>query len=70
MITQNSLLQTAKSYRTLAAVTISKGAANSVSHPDQRIDQEALVFAVSGQTEGIIQLSLKLLTSKVKSLII
>ncbi|GCL45546.1 hypothetical protein NIES3787_12290 [Microcystis aeruginosa NIES-3787] len=31
---------------------------------------EALVFAVSGQTEGIIQLSLELLTSKVKSLII
>ncbi|GCA78079.1 hypothetical protein [Microcystis aeruginosa] len=70
MIAQNSLLQTAKSYRTLAAVTISKGAANSVRHPAQRIYREALVFAVSGQTEGIIQLSLKLLTSKVKSLII
>jgi len=31
---------------------------------------EALVFAVSGQTEGIIQSSLELLTTKVKSLII
>ncbi|GCA71500.1 hypothetical protein MiYa_03041 [Microcystis aeruginosa NIES-2519] len=48
MIAQNSLLPTAKYSCTLAAVTISKGAANSVSHPDQRIEQEALVFAVSG----------------------
>lgn len=55
---------------TLAAVTISKGAANLVSHPAQRIYREALVFAVSGQTEGIIQSSLELLTSKVKSFII
>jgi alkylation response protein AidB-like acyl-CoA dehydrogenase len=44
---------------TLTAITISKGAANLVNHPAQRIYREAVVFAVSGQTEGIMQATLE-----------
>ncbi|MGA9379609.1 MAG: cyclase family protein, partial [Phormidium sp.] len=36
-----------------AAITVSSGAANLKSHPAQRVYREALVFTVSGQTEGI-----------------
>lgn len=36
------------------AVTVSSGAANSVSHPAQRIYREAMVFTVSAQTEPIM----------------
>lgn len=41
-----------------AAVVVSSGAANSVSHPAQRIYREALVFTVSAQTQPIMEATL------------
>jgi alkylation response protein AidB-like acyl-CoA dehydrogenase len=42
-----------------AAVTASSGAANSLSHPAQRIYREALVYTVSAQTTPIMEATLK-----------
>jgi alkylation response protein AidB-like acyl-CoA dehydrogenase len=41
-----------------AAVASSSGAANSVSHPAQRVYREALVFTVSAQTSAIMESTL------------
>lgn len=41
-----------------AGVAAHSGAANSVSHPAQRVYREALVFTVSAQTTGIMQATL------------
>lgn len=41
-----------------AAVTASSGAANSMSHPAQRVYREALVYTVSAQTTGIMEATL------------
>lgn len=40
------------------AVIVSRGAANVVGHPAQRVYGEALVFSVSGQSEGVMRASL------------
>lgn len=45
-----------------AAVTASSGAANSLSHPAQRIYREALVYTVSAQTAPIMEATLNRLT--------
>ncbi|MBS1717067.1 MAG: acyl-CoA/acyl-ACP dehydrogenase [Armatimonadetes bacterium] len=45
-----------------AAVVASSGAANSLSHPAQRIYREALVFTVSAQTTAIMDATLQRLT--------
>ena len=42
-----------------AAVTASSGAANSLSHPAQRVYREALVYTVSAQTAPIMEATLK-----------
>lgn len=42
-----------------AAVTASSGAANSLSHPAQRVYREALVYTVSAQTTPIMEATLK-----------
>jgi alkylation response protein AidB-like acyl-CoA dehydrogenase len=41
-----------------AAITASSGAANSMSHPAQRVYREALVFTVSAQTTPIMEATL------------
>lgn len=41
-----------------AAVAASSGAANSMSHPAQRVYREALVYTVSAQTTGIMEATL------------
>lgn len=41
-----------------AAVIASSGAANSKSHPAQRVFREALLFSVSGQTNAVLEASL------------
>ena len=41
-----------------AAIIVSSGAANSKSHPAQRVYQEAVVFSVSGQTTAVMAASL------------
>lgn len=41
------------------AVIVSRGAANFVGHPAQRVYGEALVFSVSGQSEGVMRASLE-----------
>lgn len=46
-----------------AAITVSSGAANLKNHPAQRVYREALVFTVSGQTEGIKAATLQTLTT-------
>ncbi|MFB2839571.1 cyclase family protein [Floridanema evergladense] len=50
-----------------AAITVSSGAANLKSHPAQRVYREALVFTVSGQTEGIKAATLQRLTNSTTS---
>jgi alkylation response protein AidB-like acyl-CoA dehydrogenase len=45
-----------------AAVTASSGAANSLTHPAQRIYREALVYTVSAQTTPIMEATLNRLT--------
>ncbi len=47
-----------------AAVVSSSGAANSMSHPAQRVYREALVFTVSAQTAPIMEASLQRLVSR------
>ncbi len=47
-----------------AAVASSSGAANSVTHPAQRIYREALVYTVSAQTPDIMEATLRRLTSR------
>ncbi|MGD1855201.1 MAG: acyl-CoA dehydrogenase family protein [Leptolyngbyaceae cyanobacterium] len=46
------------------AVIVSRGAANFVGHPAQRVYGEALVFSVSGQSNGVMRASLDRLASK------
>ncbi|MEQ1932877.1 MAG: acyl-CoA dehydrogenase family protein [Fimbriimonadaceae bacterium] len=48
-----------------AAITASSGAANSLSHPAQRIYREALVYTVSAQTSEIMRATLERLASKI-----
>lgn len=43
---------------THAAVIVSKGAANILSHPAQRVYREALAFSVFGQTQAVMDASL------------
>ncbi|HJP83191.1 MAG TPA: acyl-CoA dehydrogenase family protein, partial [Fimbriimonadaceae bacterium] len=45
-----------------AAITASSGAANSTSHPAQRVYREALVYTVSAQTPAIMEATLDRLT--------
>jgi len=45
-----------------AAITVSSGAANQKFHPAQRVYREALVFTVSGQTQGIMEATLQRLS--------
>lgn len=47
-----------------AAVTSSSGAANSASHPAQRVYREALVFTVSAQTSAIMEATLDRLVAR------
>lgn len=47
-----------------AAVTAHSGAANSTSHPAQRIYREALVYTVSAQTTGIMEATLDRLVQR------
>lgn len=42
-----------------AAVIVSSGAANSASHPAQRVYREALVFSVAGQTNAVLEATLE-----------
>ncbi len=46
-----------------AAVTASSGAANSLSHPAQRVYREALLFSISGQTTAVMEATLRQLLS-------
>ncbi|MEM9214928.1 MAG: hypothetical protein AAGD25_11345 [Cyanobacteria bacterium P01_F01_bin.150] len=48
---------------THAAVIVSKGAANTLEHPAQRVYREALAFSVFGQTPAIMDASLAMLCS-------
>lgn len=41
-----------------AAVVVSAGAANAMSHPAQRIFREAMVFSVTGQTSAVMEVTL------------
>ncbi|MGK7923674.1 MAG: acyl-CoA dehydrogenase family protein [Spirulina sp.] len=43
----------------LAAVTVSRGGANQKHHPAQRIYREVLVFTVTGQTNAVMEATLK-----------
>ena len=45
-----------------AAVTASSGAANSLTHPAQRVYREALTFTVSGQTTAVMEATLSRLS--------
>ncbi|MEM9543469.1 MAG: hypothetical protein AAGA60_28745 [Cyanobacteria bacterium P01_E01_bin.42] len=47
----------------LAAVAVSRGAANQKYHPAQRIYREALVFTVTGQTNAVMSATLKQISS-------
>ncbi len=47
-----------------AGVTAHSGAANSTSHPAQRVYREALVYTVSAQTSGIMQATLERLVGR------
>jgi Acyl-CoA dehydrogenase, N-terminal domain len=49
-----------------AAVIVSSGAANELSHPAQRVYREALIFTVSGQTTDVMEETLKQLTLEQK----
>jgi alkylation response protein AidB-like acyl-CoA dehydrogenase len=44
---------------TFAAVSACSGASNSSQHPAQRVYREALVYAVSGQTQDVMQATLQ-----------
>jgi alkylation response protein AidB-like acyl-CoA dehydrogenase len=46
-----------------AAVVVSRGAANTIDHPAQRVYREALLFSVSGQTTEIMAATLDRLTN-------
>ncbi|MBW4519446.1 MAG: acyl-CoA/acyl-ACP dehydrogenase [Scytolyngbya sp. HA4215-MV1] len=46
-----------------AAVVVSRGAANTIDHPAQRVYREALLFSVSGQTTDIMAATLDRLTN-------
>jgi alkylation response protein AidB-like acyl-CoA dehydrogenase len=47
-----------------AAIVVSSGAANSTSHPAQRVYREALVFSVSGQTNAVLEATLEQLSAR------
>jgi alkylation response protein AidB-like acyl-CoA dehydrogenase len=47
-----------------AAVVVSSGAANALSHPAQRVYREALVFSVAGQTTAVLEASLAQIAQK------
>ena len=47
-----------------AAVTVSSGAANAITHPAQRIYRETLVYTVSAQTKGIMDATLERLIAR------
>ncbi|MGK7891821.1 MAG: acyl-CoA dehydrogenase, partial [Leptolyngbyaceae cyanobacterium] len=50
-----------------AAVTVSRGAAVTLSHPAQRIYRESLAFTVFGQTEEVMNASLRHMTRQYSS---
>lgn len=47
-----------------AAIVVSSGAANAKTHPAQRVYREALVFSVSGQTNAVLEATLKQLSAR------
>jgi alkylation response protein AidB-like acyl-CoA dehydrogenase len=47
-----------------AAVTASSGAANSLTHPAQRVYREALTFTISGQTTAVMEATLARLVQR------